>query len=107
MHWNTDLFSSFAEAVDRDKGLVVIGVFLDIGEKENNELEKITRMMSMIKYKNQKAIINDKINIEELFPKGKFYLIEGLILTNKLYFQFTYLHTKCDQKCRTILTKAH
>lgn len=71
MHWNTDLFSSFEEAVDRDKGLVVIGVFLDVDNQGHKELEKITSAMSLIKYKNQKALIKEKINIDAFFPQSK------------------------------------
>lgn len=73
VHWNQDKFSSFEEAASEDKGLSVLAVFLDVDNQENHhpEFEKITSLLSEIKYKGQSVPIKQELMLEQLLPSGK------------------------------------
>lgn len=71
MHWNTSRFSSFSEAASQDKGLAVLGVFLDAtGSEPNPDLSKVTDRMRDIKYKNSTVPLDGALVIQNLLPAG-------------------------------------
>nr|XP_033797678.1 carbonic anhydrase 5A, mitochondrial isoform X1 [Geotrypetes seraphini] len=50
VHWNSDLYKSFEEAIMEANGLAVIGVFLKLGT-HHTELQSMIDMFPSIKYK--------------------------------------------------------
>lgn len=72
VHWNSSRFSSFSEAASQDKGLAVLGVFLDTEgcTVPNSDLGKVTERMKDIKYKNSTAPLDGSIDVQNLLPSG-------------------------------------
>lgn len=75
VHWNADRFASFGEAAKHDKGLAVLGVFLDVGEA-NAEFDKLTKHMKSIAFKNQSAHLTDELRIDGMLPAGELINVE-------------------------------
>ncbi|XP_053202188.1 carbonic anhydrase 1-like isoform X2 [Panonychus citri] len=83
VHYNSTLFSSFGEAVKKDRGLSVIAVFLEVGDKKNEQIEKIVKHLKDIKYKDEKTIISEGISYVGFFPEKKSYFTyEGSLTTS-------------------------
>lgn len=72
VHWNSSRFSSFSEAASQDKGLAVLGVFLDTNGSTtpNPDLGMVTEKMKDIKYKNSTAALGGSINVQNMLPSG-------------------------------------
>ncbi|RWS09430.1 carbonic anhydrase-like protein 2 [Dinothrombium tinctorium] len=85
VHWNCDLFNNFKEAAKEDKGLAVLGVFLESSEIKHEEFEKITSMLKEIPYKGDETFI-PRISIDNILPKNRSYwTYEGSLTTPPLY----------------------
>ncbi|XP_053874949.1 carbonic anhydrase 1 [Malaclemys terrapin pileata] len=54
VHWNSDKYSSFAEASDKPDGLSIIAVFLKVGPP-NEHVQDIVKALGSIKTKGKKA----------------------------------------------------
>ena len=92
VHYNSTLFSSFGEAVQKDLGLSVIAVFLEIGSKKNDQVEKIVKNLKSIKYKEEKTTISEAISLAGFFPEKKSYFTyEGSLTTSPYYESVTWI----------------
>jgi carbonic anhydrase len=74
VHYNGKKFPCFTDAVSQDKGLTVVGIFLDIGDKPHPEFDKITRHMKDIQFKGESVVIRSPIDIYQFLPSGQFNL---------------------------------
>ncbi|XP_076370516.1 carbonic anhydrase 2-like isoform X1 [Tachypleus tridentatus] len=91
VHWNTELFQSFDEAVSNKKGLAVLGVFLQVGD-EHVELRKLTSKMSQISYKGQTVPLIDGFDPSTLIPGDHAYwTYEGSLTTPPCYESVTWI----------------
>lgn len=104
-----DLYKSAGDACEKEGGLAVIAVIVEVGDNKHEELEKIVKLIDNIKYKDEKVVLNECIYVDKLIPKSwysysflfpLFYLechfvfnINRLILSHYLQIKIT-LHTK-------------
>ncbi|CAG2108863.1 unnamed protein product [Medioppia subpectinata] len=92
VHWNTELFSSPADAMPSNNGLTVLGVFLDIGNERNEELEKLLQNICLVKYKGEKCKIAHNVDVTKLFPDNKsYYTYPGSLTTPPLWESVTWI----------------
>ncbi|XP_059472411.1 carbonic anhydrase 1 [Neocloeon triangulifer] len=73
VHWNTTKYQSFAEAAQHPDGLAVLGVFFEVGNESNSEMEKIAASLAEIKFKGQFTEVTDVIDPAKLLPDGLGY----------------------------------
>jgi len=87
VHWNTELCSSFAEAVKAATGLAVLTVFLKIGPKENKEFAKLVPFISKVAYPEDSIPIAGGMNPSILLPadKTKYWTYSGSLTTPPCY----------------------
>ncbi|XP_040185299.1 carbonic anhydrase 7 [Rana temporaria] len=71
VHWNAKSYPTFADAAGAPDGLVVIGVFLEIGE-EHPSLNRLTDALYMVRFKGTKAQF-DNFNPKCLLPQSLDY----------------------------------
>ncbi|XP_074841811.1 carbonic anhydrase 1 [Carettochelys insculpta] len=71
VHWNSDKYSSFAEASDKPDGLAVIAVFLKVGPP-NKSVQKIVKALDSIKTKG-KTVPFTKFDPSTLLPESLDY----------------------------------
>lgn len=91
VHYNSDLYPSFSEAMKQPNGLAVIGVFLDASnsysdenisgaenrlnlnklkfKQPNEEINKLAQLMEKIPYKGQSTALSS-VRLKELLPKS-------------------------------------
>jgi len=82
VHWNSSRFASFAEAVSQDRGLAVVGVFLDVSAEPHPEFEKICSRMKGIQFKDDVVNISEPMSLHSLLPSDKCYWsYEGSLTT--------------------------
>lgn len=92
VHWNKDKYGSFAEAAAASDGLAVLGMFLQIGNQENQELNKICRLLPFIQHKGQTIQVTDAIDPAKFIPRnGSFWTYDGSLTTPPLYESVTWL----------------
>jgi len=48
VHWNTDLYKSFGEAATSEKGLAVLGFFIEIGDQLNRGLTAVADFLPQV-----------------------------------------------------------
>ena len=60
VHWNTK-YGLLTKAVSEPDGLAVIGIFLEVGEHDHPELEKVLSTFTNIQYKNMRANYTDNV----------------------------------------------
>lgn len=81
VHWNRDLYSSFDEASKADKGLCVLGAFLQVGE-EHSELTKLTDLLDIVKHKGEIHPLDAGFDPATLVPNNRAYwTYEGSLTT--------------------------
>lgn len=91
VHWNKDMFGSFAEAAASDGGLAVLGMFLTIG-REHEEMNKICKLLPFIQHKGQAITIPEPINPLAFIPKnGSYFTYAGSLTTPPCYESVTWL----------------
>ncbi|XP_054160533.1 carbonic anhydrase 2-like [Oppia nitens] len=73
VHWNTGQFDNPLDAMMSTNGLAVLGVFLDIGEQSNDELDKLLEHITLVRYKGEKCDIAHNVDITKLLPENKSY----------------------------------
>ncbi|XP_051548127.1 uncharacterized protein LOC127437324 [Myxocyprinus asiaticus] len=85
VHFNSDKYPSISVAVDKQDGLAVLGVFIEIGES-NPALDKFLKYISGIKYRDQKIQV-PAFNIRELLPArlDEYYRYDGSLTTPPCY----------------------
>lgn len=82
VHWNIELFSTFAEAAKSANGLAVTGVFLEIG-KENRYLKKLTDLLPKVSYSGDEIQVSGGIDPSFLLPsdRSKYFTYIGSLTT--------------------------
>lgn len=80
VHWNCDKYATFDEAVDKEDGLAVLGIFFKVGE-EHAELAKIVELLPRIEHKGDNLFIEGEINPAAFLPANKSYWTYGGSLT--------------------------
>ncbi|KAF6216008.1 hypothetical protein GE061_000345 [Apolygus lucorum] len=73
VHWNSEKYSSFKEAASQPDGLAVLGVFMEIGNADNAELEKIISLIPKIIHKGQDSQASFDLDFGSLLPESKHY----------------------------------
>jgi carbonic anhydrase len=88
VHWNTELYSSFAEAAKSSNGLAVLGVFLTVeGEEDNVALHKLLTLLPQVIHADDTAAIADGFDPASLLPKdlSKYWTYCGSLTTPPCY----------------------
>ncbi|CAG2169552.1 unnamed protein product, partial [Oppiella nova] len=92
VHWNTELFSTALEAMPSSNGLAVLGVFLDVGNERNEELDRLLTNICLVKYKGEKCKIAHNVDVEKLLPENKsYYTYSGSLTTPPLWESVTWV----------------
>ncbi|UXI20863.1 hypothetical protein NH340_JMT06806 [Sarcoptes scabiei] len=92
VHWNTSLFSAFSEALSQTHGLAVVAVFIEIGFQKNKELEKVLKQINAIKFKGNRKLVEESIDIAQLMPNNKSYwTYQGSLTTPPLFESVTWI----------------
>jgi len=75
VHWNAEKYSSIDEAVDKPDGLAVLGVFMEVGEEnqDHEELEKICELLKKIPHRGDHVPFETELDPMEFFPENKAY----------------------------------
>ncbi|XP_074593315.1 carbonic anhydrase 7-like isoform X3 [Brevipalpus obovatus] len=85
VHWDSQNYATAGEAAKNANGLAVIGVFVEIGNADHEELEKIVKLMDKIKYKDDKVTLSESLSLDKLFPDKHSYFTYPGSLTTKPY----------------------
>lgn len=82
VHYN-ERYSSLKDAIDKDNGLAVLGVWFEVGKTKNKALSRITDNLSKIKYSDSGKISLQPFGLYGLFPKNlkQFYRYDGSLTT--------------------------
>ncbi|XP_064524448.1 carbonic anhydrase 12 [Pseudopipra pipra] len=85
VHYNSEKYPDVTAAMDKEDGLAVLAVLLEIGPF-NPSYEKIFRHFRNVKYKDQKVQVPG-FNVRELLPArlDEFYRYEGSLTTPPCY----------------------
>ena len=71
VHWNTK-YGSVGEALSKPDGLAVIGIFLEVGEGDHHEFEKVVQMFQNIEFRNMQTAVPSSNNLDPAkFLPGK------------------------------------
>jgi len=73
VHWNCGKYASIDDAVDKPDGLAVLGIFLDVGEADHPELEKICELLPKIPHSGDHVPIETDLNPHAFLPVNKAY----------------------------------
>lgn len=79
VHWN-EKYGSFDDAVDKEDGLAVLGVFFQVGQ-EHPELLKIEQLLPNIEHNGDNFFIEEEINPAAFLPVSRSYWTYGGSLT--------------------------
>jgi carbonic anhydrase len=72
VHWNCDKYPSFSEAVDKEDGLAVFGIFFQLGD-EHSELAKLVELLPKIVHNGDNCPVEQLVNPEKFLPENKSY----------------------------------
>jgi carbonic anhydrase len=92
VHWNSELFSSFAEAAKSANGLAVLGVFIQSGA-EHAGLKKLVDLLPRVQYADDKTDIVGGFDPASLLPadKSKYWTYSGSLTTPPCYESVRFL----------------
>jgi len=86
VHWDSVNFKSFGEAAAAKGGLAVLGIFLKVNKKAQSELEKLTKLLPFIQYKNQCVNVSEKIDCSKFLPENtSYFTYDGSLTTPPCY----------------------
>lgn len=81
VHWNCDKYSSFEEAVDKEDGLAVLGIFFKVGTK-HSELNKIVELLTKIPFKGETVPVGQDLDPVSFIPANQcFWTYPGSLTT--------------------------
>uniref|UniRef100_A0A1A7XR16 Carbonic anhydrase 6 n=3 Tax=Iconisemion striatum TaxID=60296 RepID=A0A1A7XR16_9TELE len=91
VHYNSDKYKSFSEAVDKPDGLAVLAFFYDDGHFENTYYSDFINNLAKIKYTSQSMNIS-KINVRSMLPENlnHFFRYQGSLTTPPCYESITW-----------------
>ncbi|CAG0912634.1 unnamed protein product [Notodromas monacha] len=82
VHWDSEKYSSFAEAANADGGLAVLGVFITVGDQAHDEIQKIVDALELIPNKDMTENLAKTVDPLKLLPESKaFWNYEGSLTT--------------------------
>jgi carbonic anhydrase len=92
VHWNCDLFSSFAEASKSANGLAVLGVFIKLGE-EHEGLNRLVELLRRVRFAGDEVDIDDGFDPACLLPadRDKYWTYSGSLTTPPCYESVRFL----------------
>jgi hypothetical protein len=71
--YNSDLYENYTEAMTQPRGLLAIGIVVDIGEITNSELRRLTVASQSITYKDSKTKLK-RFHPSQLMPNTEQYV---------------------------------
>ncbi|KAJ3586725.1 hypothetical protein NHX12_013119 [Muraenolepis orangiensis] len=86
VHYNSDKYRSFAEAVDKPDGLAVLAFFYEDGHFENTYYSDFISNLARVKYAGQSMNISN-INVRSMLPENfnHFFRYQGSLTTPPCY----------------------
>lgn len=92
VHWNCELFSSFAEAAKSANGLAVLCIFIQSGS-EHEGLKKLVELLPKVQYSGEKTDIVGGFDPACLLPadKSKYWTYSGSLTTPPCYESVRFL----------------
>jgi len=72
VHWNCEKYSSFDEAVDKEDGLVVLGIFFQVGD-HNETLSCVTDLLHRVPHKDDIIPMEYEIDPAKFIPENPTY----------------------------------
>lgn len=84
-------YTSLDQVKDMSDGLAVLGVFIDVGDKENPSFEKLLETAQTCKYKDSKTTLESGPRLISLLPdSASFYRYSGSLTTPPCYEAVTW-----------------
>jgi len=81
VHMN-EKYATFADALEHQDGLAVVGAFLQAGGEENSSYKPVIDMLGQVEKTGAVADVKDKIDLEKLLPASRtFTYYEGSLTT--------------------------
>lgn len=92
VHWNTELFSSFAEAAKSANGLAVLCIFIQAGQN-NPAIKKLVDLLPKVKFAGDKVEIPGGFDPSSLLPgdKSHYWTYSGSLTTPPCYESVRFL----------------
>ncbi|XP_006861422.1 PREDICTED: carbonic anhydrase 14 [Chrysochloris asiatica] len=86
VHYDSDSYHNLSEAAQRPQGLVVLGIFIEVGETMNPAYEHILNYLHEIRHKDRKTSV-PPFNVRELLPTQleQFFRYNGSLTTPPCY----------------------
>jgi carbonic anhydrase len=93
VHWNTELYASFAEAAKSSSGLAVLGVFLTAGATEHPGLAKLVSLFPQVQHADDSVAIPGGFDPASLLPadRAKYWTYSGSLTTPPCYESVRFL----------------
>lgn len=87
VHWNSELYSSFADAARSSSGLTVLGVFLEVGTKPHESLTRITELLPQVHHAEESVAIPGGFDPATLLPadRSRYWTYTGSLTTPPCY----------------------
>ena len=94
MHWNFGDYKNAHDALHSSKhdGLLVLAIFLELGESGNDELDKFLNLFGNISLNEQTTEISEQIDAKNLFPGFYFSFADNSYVVLCLSFQCQLTH---------------
>ncbi|XP_071959708.1 carbonic anhydrase 2-like [Antedon mediterranea] len=96
VHWNTDLYKSCGDAIDKENGIAVLGTFIKVGE-HHKYWDRILPYLNKVLHKGQSADIkfpdDEGFKASEILPTNTkdYYTYDGSLTTPPLYETVTWI----------------
>ena len=98
VHFNTKYVFP-GEALDKEDGLAVLGIFITVGDHDHPEFEKICKRFTDIENAKEIVQLEDDLNINNLIPGNQtFFTYPGSLTTPPLYESVTWIVFKQEIK---------